>query len=145
MKYIVSMCLCGINCRYDGTSSKVDAIIQLVREGNAVMVCPEQLGGLSTPREASEIVCSNHARHVMNKAGNNLDHAFTAGALEALKIAKMFGATKAILKSRSPSCGTHQIYDGTFTNALVHGNGITAQLFLDNGIEVFDENNFSLD
>ncbi len=145
MKYVVSMCLCGINCRYDGTSSKINEIIKLVNEGKAIMVCPEQLGGLSTPRDASEIICKNNARHVVNKAGIVLDYQFQTGAKEALKIAKMFGATVAILKSRSPSCGLSKIYDGTFSGTLVCGNGITAQLFLDNEIKVFDENNYKLD
>jgi uncharacterized protein YbbK (DUF523 family) len=145
MKYVVSMCLYGIDCRYDGTSSKIDEIVKLVNEGKAIMICPEQLGGLPTPRDASEIICRNNARHVVSKAGRILDHEFQIGANEALKIAQMFGAQKAILKSRSPSCGHGQIYDGTFSGTLTCGNGITAQLFINNGFEIFDENNFKLD
>lgn len=145
MKYFVSMCLAGVCCRYDGKSNKNDAVIKLVHQGHAIMACPEQLGGLSTPRLPSEIVNTNTARHVVNSAGENLDIRFMLGAQQALNIAKMFGADAAILKSHSPSCGVGCIYDGTFTGRLIDGNGITAQLFIDNGIKVYTENDFESD
>ena len=145
MKYFVSMCLAGVCCRYDGKSNKNDAVIKLVQSGDAVMACPEQLGGLSTPRLPCEVVSTNTARHAINSAGENLDIRFMLGAQQALNIAKMFGAQAAILKSRSPSCGAGHIYDGTFTHKLTEGNGITAQLFMDNGIKVYTEDDFESD
>lgn len=145
MKYFVSMCLCGVCCRYDGKADKNDSVIKLVKRGDAIMACPEQLGGLSTPRLPSEIVSTNNTRHVVNSAGENLDIKFMLGAQQALNIAKMFGADAAILKSHSPSCGAGLIYDGTFTGKLTEGNGITAQLFMDNGIKVYTEDNFESD
>lgn len=144
MKYFVSMCLCGICCRYDGKSNKNDSIIKLVQRGDAIMACPEQLGGLATPRLPSEIMIKNNARHVINSAGENLSCQFMLGAKQALNIAMMFGATAAILKSHSPSCGAGLIYDGTFSDKLTEGNGICAQLFIDNGIKVYNEDNFKL-
>jgi len=109
------------------------------------MACPEQLGGLSTPRLPSEIVNKNNTRHVVNWAGENLDIRFMLGAQQALNIAKMFGAQAAILKSHSPSCGAGLIYDGAFSGKLTEGNGITAQLFIDNGIKVYSEDDFELE
>jgi len=145
MKYFVSMCLAGVCCRYDGKSNKNDAVIKLVQQGDAIMACPEQLGGLSTPRLPSEIVNKNNTRHVVNWAGENLDIRFMLGAQQALNIAKMFGAQAAILKSHSPSCGAGLIYDGAFSGKLTEGNGITAQLFIDNGIKVYSEDDFELE
>ncbi|MEL7569027.1 MAG: DUF523 domain-containing protein [Eubacteriaceae bacterium] len=145
MKYFVSMCLAGVCCRYDGKSNKNDAVIKLVQQGDAIMACPEQLGGLSTPRLPSEIVNKNNTSHVVNSAGENLDIRFMLGAQQALNIAKMFGAQAAILKSHSPSCGAGLIYDGAFSGKLTEGNGITAQLFIDNGIKVYSEDDFELE
>lgn len=145
MKYFVSMCLAGVCCRYDGKSNKNDAVIKLVQQGDAIMACPEQLGGLSTPRLPSEIVNKNNTSHVVNSAGENLDIRFMLGAQQALNIAKMFGAQAAILKSHSPSCGAGLIYDGAFSGKLTEGNGITAQLFIDNGIKVYSEDDFKLE
>jgi len=108
------------------------------------MACPEQLGGLPTPRAASEIVSIGDTRHVINKNGENCDKQFIKGAKQALKIAKMHGCEAAILKSRSPSCGAGKIYDGTFTGSLTSGNGICAQMFIDNGIKVYTEEEFEL-
>jgi uncharacterized protein YbbK (DUF523 family) len=132
---IVSACLAGVGCRYDGAAKPCDAIIRLVAEGQAVPVCPEQLGGLPTPRPPAEII----GNHVIRKDGIDVTGEFTRGAQEALKLAQLVGAKTAILKSRSPSCGSGKIYDGSFTGRLVDGNGLFAELCKQEGIEVKTE------
>lgn len=134
-KIIVSACLAGLNCRYDGAAKPCEKVMQLVAEGRAVPVCPEQLGGLPTPRQSSERV----GERVLRKDGADVTAEFMRGAEESLKLAKMIGATEAILKSRSPSCGCNQIYDGTFTSTLVPGDGVFAALCKANGIAVKTE------
>lgn len=115
---------------------------------NLIPVCPEQLGGLATPREPAEIqngtardVLEGKAK-VMNKQGVDVTEQYVSGAKETLKIARLYSCTAAILKSRSPSCGCGSIYDGSFTGRLKEGNGVCAQLLLDNGIEVMSEEDF---
>lgn len=132
---LVSACLAGFPCRYDGTSKTNEKIVQLVREGKAIPVCPEQLGGLTTPRLPSEIKNDR----VFSSEGRDVTPEFEKGAAAVLQIAKEYGCTKAILKARSPSCGKGQIYDGTFSGKLVDGNGKTTELLLENGIEVITE------
>jgi len=109
--------------------------VQLVREDKAIPVCPEQLGGLTTPRLPSEI----RNGRVFSSEGRDVTPEFEKGAAAVLQIAKEYGCTKAILKARSPSCGKGQIYDGTFSGKLVDGNGKTTALLLENGIEVITE------
>lgn len=130
--YIVSACLCGIDCKYNGKNNYNEKIEELVKEGKAVLVCPEQMGGLKTPRDPSEI----KEGKVVSNAGVDVTREYQKGAEETLKICKMVGATKAILKSKSPSCGCGKVYDGTFTGALIDGDGITTKLLKENGIEV---------
>ena len=132
---LVSACLAGFPCRYDGTSKTNEKIVQLVREDKAIPVCPEQLGGLTTPRLPSEI----RNGRVFSSEGRDVTPEFEKGAAAVLQIAKEYGCTKAILKARSPSCGKGQIYDGTFSGKLVDGNGKTTALLLENGIEVITE------
>jgi len=142
---IVSACLCGINCRYDGGNNLDERVLKLLKEGKALPVCPEQLGGLATPREPREILNGNGLDVIDGKAtiiglGNNdITSKFLKGAYETLKIADVIGATSAILKARSPSCGVSKIYDGTFSRTLRQGNGVTTQLLLSRGIKVFTE------
>ncbi|MDP4093244.1 MAG: DUF523 domain-containing protein [Bacillota bacterium] len=143
---IVSACLAGINCKYNGGSSTNLKVRELVSRGEAIPVCPEQLGGCPTPRPAAEIFNSTGA-DVLDGTGkikriNGEDAApeFIKGAEEVLNIARLAGCSKAILKSKSPSCGCGNIYDGTFSGKLVPGNGVTAELLLRNGIEVLTEN-----
>ena len=131
-KIIVSACLAGINCNYAGKSNTDPGIVNLVKQGKAILVCPEQLGGLPTPRIPAEIKDGK----VVNKAGEDVTRQFYRGAHEALKIAKMVNSKEAILKSRSPSCGVGKIYDGTFSGTLTDGDGIFAALLKENGIEV---------
>ena len=143
--YIVSACLCGVNCKYNGGNNYNEKIDKLAKEGKAVLICPEQLGGLPTPRVPAEIsggsaadVLKGKAR-VINKDGEDVTKHFIKGAEESLKIAKAAGCKIAILKSKSPSCGCGKVYDGTFSGSLKKGNGVTAELFLKNGIKVITE------
>ncbi len=132
---IVSACLAGLRCRYDGGSKPCPAVMRLVAEGKAIPVCPEQLGGLPTPRVSAEM----RGGKLINREGVDVSAEFARGAEEALTLAKLAGATTAILKARSPSCGSGQIYDGTFTGTLVSGDGVLAALCKANGIEVKTE------
>lgn len=141
--YIVSACLAGIKCRYDGDTQKNDEIVRLVEEGKAMLVCPEVLGGLPIPRIPCEIIYDKDGnKKIINKEGKDCTKEFLDGAKKTLAIAEIVGAKKAILKSKSPSCGCGQIYDGTFSGELVEGNGITCDLLKDNGIEVYTEKDF---
>lgn len=137
---LISACLVGINCKYNGRNNYNEKIIELVKKGEAILVCPEQLGGLSTPRVASEIKKIDNKKYVFTKEGKDVTKEFERGANEVLKLAKQFNINKAIFKSKSPSCGCGLIYDGTFTDIKTIGNGITTQLLIDNGIEVITEN-----
>ena len=149
--YLVSACLAGANTRYDGTACPDPKIIELVREGRAIPICPEQLGGLTTPRHPAEIV-GGHGCHVwadmariLNDAGEDVTAAFTKGARETLKLAKEWQVAGAILKARSPSCGIDNIYDGTFRGRLRPGPGVTAALMGEAGFTLFDENTWRAD
>lgn len=145
--FIVSACLAGIHCKYDGGSNYNEAIAKLVSEGSAIPVCPEQLGGRPTPRPAAEIAGGTGADvidgrcKVIRENGEDATDEFIKGAGEVLKIVRLIGAKKAILKSKSPSCGCGLIYDGTFSGKLIKGNGVTAELLLRNGIEVVNAAN----
>lgn len=143
--YLVSACLAGINCKYDGGNNYNDDIMKLVESGQAILVCPEQLGGLATPRYPSEIKQENGIRKVINNHGEDVTKNYERGAQETLELAKKLNIKKAILKARSPSCGCGLIYDGTFSKSKIKGNGITAQLLLDNGFEIFNEGNFKFE
>lgn len=142
---LVSACLCGINTRYDGGNNLNEKVARLLKEGKAVLVCPEQLGGLSTPRPPHEVEAGTGAEvlngscRVISVEGKDSTYDFIKGAQETLKIAKCIGAEQAILKAKSPSCGCGKIYDGTFTKNLIHGNGVTAELLLRNGIKIYTE------
>ncbi len=136
---LVSACLVGLNCKYNGENNFNKEIFDMVKKGEAIFVCPEQLGGLSTPRVPAEIKYINGKRCVITKDGKDVTNEYEKGALETLNLMKKLGITKAILKANSPSCGCGMIYDGTFTGKKIIGNGITTQLLLDNGIEVINE------
>ncbi|MFH1728108.1 MAG: DUF523 domain-containing protein [Pseudomonadota bacterium] len=129
---IVSACLAGVNCRYDGVNNYSEKVIRLVKDGKVILVCPEQLGGLSTPRKPSEIKNGK----VVNQDGICVNSQFEKGALETLKIALMYGCDKAIMQERSPSCGVKKIYNGNFNLTLIAGQGITTKLLLKNKIKV---------
>ncbi|MBE5929486.1 MAG: DUF523 domain-containing protein [Lachnospiraceae bacterium] len=137
MRILVSACLLGVNCRYNGIP-KEDAAVKglLSRKDIALIpVCPEQLGGLPTPRTPSE----RKGDGVVSSEGEDRTEAFNRGALEALRLAKLYGCEAAILKERSPSCGNKEVYDGSFTGIVVPGEGVTAELLRKNGVKVFGE------
>ena len=135
MNILVSACLLGVNCRYDGKSQFATDLQPLFETHNLIPVCPEQLGGLTTPRVPAE----RQGERIVTQDGQNVTGAFTRGAQEALKLAKMYHCTLAILKERSPSCGNQQIYDGSFSGTLTEGAGVTAKLLMANGITVIGE------
>ncbi len=133
---IVSACLVGVNCKYNGGNNYSDKVKEFLKDKQYVIICPEQLGGLTTPRKPSEI---NKNNKVMSCEDEDVTENFIKGAEESLKIAKMFNCKQALLKEGSPSCGCNLIYDGTFTGNKISGMGITAALFNENNIEVFSE------
>lgn len=141
-KILVSACLLGINCTYCGKNSLSLNVLQLTKDFFLIPICPEQLGGLPTPRPRAEIVSSkgwHEGARVIDEYGKDVTGYFIKGARESLKIAKLMGAQIAILKSKSPSCGTHYVYDGTFKSVLVPGTGCTAWYLRTHGVEVFSE------
>lgn len=141
----VSACLCGINTRYDGGNNLNGEILKLMECGRVMPFCPEQLGGLGTPRLPCEISggCGNDVMEgsavIINSEGKNLTDEFLKGAHESIKICRRCNIKIAVLKSKSPSCGCGEIYDGSFTGNKIKGNGITAEVFIRNGIRVFTE------
>lgn len=135
---LISACLVGINCKYNGKNNYNEKALDLVKKGIAIPICPEQLGGLTTPRNPSEIRIIDNKVHVIDNKNNDVTKEFEKGAYEVLKLAKDLKVDKVILKSKSPSCGIGKIYDGTFSNNLIDGNGILANLLIDNNIEVVD-------
>lgn len=146
---LVSACLAGLDSKYNGKSNYNEYIERLVREGKAIMVCPEQMGGLPTPRDSCEIVCGvggdvlEGKSKIIDSKGQNQTEKFLKGAEETLKVGRLYNIKKAILKSKSPSCGVGKIYDGTFSGKLTEGNGVTAELLVRNGFEVITEEEFS--
>lgn len=133
---LVSACLLGEPCRYDGSSVPCEAVAVLAERRMLVPVCPEVLGGLPTPRTPSEIQADGR---VVDAEGVDRTAAFEAGAHEALRIAQASGCAQAILKENSPSCGVRRIYDGTFFGIRVPGQGKTAALLAAHGIEVLSD------
>ena len=139
MKILVSACLLGFDVKYDGNNNggllPPETLELLKKTADIIPVCPECFGGLSCPRSPCEI----SGRKVFNSEGEDKTEQFKKGAVQTLKAAKMFGCSLALLKEKSPSCGAKKIYDGTFTHTVTEGNGITADLLLKNGIQVFGE------
>ncbi len=138
MKIMVSACLLGDNVKYDGNNNLNNRLSEFLKDYEVVKVCPEVLGGLSIPRSPSEIKNDK----VINKEGIDVTKEFILGASKTLNIAKENNIKIAILKKNSPSCGSGMVYDGTFSHNLVSGDGITAKLLKDNGIMVFNEENY---
>ena len=139
-KLLVSACLLGTPCRYDGKSKRSEAVCALAEAFELIPICPEVLGGLPTPRMASE----RHGAQVVRKDGQDVTAEYRRGAAVALETARREGVRAAVLKERSPSCGSGEVYDGTFTGALTAGDGVTAELLKANGIAVYGENRRSL-
>ena len=134
MKIMVSACLAGENCKYNGGNNRNEKVLQLMQKHEVIMVCPEQMGGLPTPRIPAEI----RNGLVTARDGRIVDSEFRAGAEKCLEIARQEQPDLIVLQSRSPSCGVKQRYDGTFTGTLVEGAGVTAQLLMENGFRVID-------
>lgn len=134
MKMMVSACLAGENCKYNGGNNRNEKVLKLMENSEVILVCPEQMGGLPTPRVPSEI-CDGV---VMAKDGRIVDTEFRAGAAKCLEIAISEKPDLIVLQSRSPSCGVKQRYDGSFTGTLTDGSGVTAQLLIENGFRVVD-------
>ncbi|MDR3423836.1 MAG: DUF523 domain-containing protein [Alphaproteobacteria bacterium] len=138
--FLVSACLAGFNCRYNGGNCATKIVQDLVNDGMAMPICPEQLAGLPTPRESCEMkidMCGS--KRILDKYGRDYTEEFTKGAELTLAIARTIGAKEAILKSKSPSCGCGLIYDGTFSGEVIEGDGLVAELLKKNGIYVRTE------
>ncbi|MEG1870435.1 MAG: DUF523 domain-containing protein [Peptostreptococcaceae bacterium] len=143
--YLISACLCGVNCKYNGLNNYNKHCDDLLKNGKAILICPEQLGGLATPRVSSEM--NNSAEEILKrkgeiftKDGRDVTEEFIKGAKEVIEIAKKLDIEGAILKEGSPSCGVNLVYDGTFTGNKIKGRGITAEILIQNGINVISEN-----
>lgn len=135
MRILVSACLLGLACRYDGKSKPCPALLERLDDHQWVPVCPEQLGGLPTPRPPAEI----RAGRVINLEGRDVTAAYRRGAEQTLALYRLLDCQAAVLKSRSPSCGCGRIYDGAFSGTLTQGDGITTRLLKANDIPVFTE------
>lgn len=140
---IVSACLLGINCKYNGSNNLSENVLEFLKEkGSFVVVCPELLGGLSIPRGPFEITGGTGREVIEGKAkvksdkGDEVTEEFLKGAIKTLRIAKQNGVQLAIFKAKSPSCGVNQIYDGTFSDTLIRGDGVTAALLKNEEIKL---------
>lgn len=139
---VVSACMAGKPCRYDGKSKPIPEVVALVQRGEAKVVCPECLGGLPIPRPPSEIVGGEGADVLCGRArvvaqdGRDVTEAYVLGAQRTVAFCRKYGATEVWLKAKSPSCGVGRIYDGTFTRTLTPGDGVTAAALQDAGIPV---------
>lgn len=132
IEYVVSACLAGCRCRYDGEHNTNEQVKLLVKEGRALPLCPEQLGGFPTPRVPFEL----KENRAVSQDGTDITEKMQRGVEEGAALVKLAGCTKAILKSRSPSCGVGTIYDGTFSGVRIEGNGMFAQKLIAMGLEV---------
>lgn len=138
MRYLVSACLLGENCKYNGGNNKNQGLVEFLADKNFIPVCPEVMGGLSTPRPCCEIVRG----HVMNTDGEDKTKEFLQGARLALTIAQQEQIDIAITQSRSPSCGKGKRYSGTFDGTLIEGNGVFVDMLMDHGFRVMDVEEF---
>jgi uncharacterized protein YbbK (DUF523 family) len=142
---LVSACLIGINCKYNGYNNKDEKVIQYLKDKQFVIACPEQLGGMPTPRDPSEIIkldiedIIKGQTSVINNKRLDVTNKFKQGAKETLNIANIYNCKEAILKDGSPSCGSSYIYDGTFSSKKIDGVGVTTALLINNGIKVISE------
>lgn len=132
---LCSACLLGINCRYNHEPLNCEKVLQLAKSEILIPVCPEQLGGMPTPREPVEQLDDK----IITQSGKDLTKHYLYGAEQVLKIAQLFGIKEAILKQKSPSCGCGKIYDGTFSDKIIPGDGVTVKLLKEHGIKVISE------
>ena len=135
MRILISACLLGLSCRYDGDSKPHPLAEELARRHQLVPVCPEQLGGLPTPRPPAE----RRGDRVVTRAGGDVTAQYRRGAEEALALCRLLDCQAAVLKERSPSCGSGEIYDGTFTGTRISGDGVTAETLRAQGIQIVGE------
>lgn len=135
MNILVSACLLGVRCRYDGASKPNEAVLRLMEQHTLIPVCPEQLGGLATPRPPAE----RQGDAVRTRSGTDVTEQYRRGAEEALRLCRLYGCEAAVLKEKSPSCGAGAVYDGTFSGTLIEGDGVTAELLASCGIPVYGE------
>jgi len=138
---LVSGCLAGLKCRFNGTDRSDKRLVELVRKGEAIPVCPEQLGGLPTPRPPCGLFGCDPVKVLTAREGRDQTTQFVKGAEETLRLAKLFGIKKAIMKNKSPSCGVTKTWrlTGDFKNRLVDGSGVAAELLRKSGIEVISK------
>ena len=136
-RLLISACFLGKNCKYSGGNNALppEILARLGEKYALVPVCPETAGGLPSPREPSERL---HGI-VIGKSGRDVTAEYRRGAEEALRLARLYGCTAAVLKEKSPSCGCGRVYDGTFSGTLTDGDGVTAELLKENGIKVYGE------
>lgn len=139
MRLMVSACLLGQKCKYNGKNNLNADLVEYLRPYTVVPICPEVQGGLSTPRMPSE----RYFEKVITKDGQDVTESFQLGAIIALQLANQQDCKVAILKKNSPSCGFGEIYDGTFSSRLKKGNGVTAELLYQNGIVILNEENYT--
>jgi uncharacterized protein YbbK (DUF523 family) len=137
MNILVSACLLGLDCRYKGDNKYSEKVAALSENHNLIPICPEQMGGMSTPRDPVERVGGK----AMDITGRDVTEQFQKGAEEAAKLARQFHCKAAVLKSKSPSCGMGLIHDGSFSGGLVRGIGFTAEKLFSEGVEIFSEEN----
>lgn len=137
---LVSACLLGIGCRYDGKHKACEEVLRLREKYNLIPVCPEIFGGLPTPRTPSERV----GERVMMKDGKDVTENYERGAREAYELCKIYGIKTALLKAKSPSCGKGEIYDGSFTGTLTKRDGVCAEYLMKMGIRVLTENEINI-
>ncbi len=137
MRILVSACLLGLRCRYDGQSKSNERVLRLMEKHELIPVCPEQLGGLPTPRPPAEI----RNGRVTNCKGEDVTAQYEKGAAETLRLYDLLHCGCALLKARSPSCGCEEVYDGTFSGTLIAGQGIAAKMLSQNQIIVLSEEN----
>lgn len=138
----MSACLLGVRCNHEGEANTSEAVVALGGRYRLVPVCPETAGGLPTPRPAAEI---QPDRRVVTGDGADVTDAYRRGAANAVRVARATGAAAAVLKARSPSCGCHEVYDGSFTRTRVPGEGITARALRQAGVRVYDEDDVEQD
>lgn len=138
-KYIVSACLAGVNCKYNGENNLVKPVLELVEQGEALPLCPEVMAGLDIPRASCEIRYNKGKKQVIDNTGKELTEQFKTAAHKCIQITNILNINQAILKSKSPSCGSKYIYDGTFSGNLIKGKGITAEFLINAGIKVINE------
>ena len=132
---LCSACLLGINCRFDGNSKTNEKVVELAKKEILIPVCPEQLGGLPTPRES----CEKKGKKIFTKTGKDLTIPFEYGAKEVLKIVKLLDIKEAVLRKNSPSCGCGKVFDGNFNGTLINGDGVLTKLLKKNGVKVISE------